>query len=62
MIDEDKVDEILERARALGTDYDVIADIIDLISEVRRLDVRADLRAAEQRTKVGQAAVESETS
>lgn len=37
MIDEDKVDEILGRARALGTDYDVIADIVSLIAEVRRL-------------------------
>ena len=37
MIDEDRVDEMLGRARALGTDYDVIADILDLVAEVRRL-------------------------
>ena len=37
MIDEDVMDEIVERSRALGTDYEVLADILRLIAEVRRL-------------------------
>lgn len=44
MIGEEEFDEMVERARALGTDYAVLSDILRLIAEVRRL--RAPVEAA----------------
>ena len=46
MIGEEEMDEIVERARALGTDYAVLSDLLRLIAEVRRL--RAPVEAAER--------------
>lgn len=46
MISEDDLDEIVERARALGTDYAVLSDTLRLIAELRRL--RAPVVAAER--------------
>ncbi|HEX8072033.1 MAG TPA: hypothetical protein VF546_18940 [Pyrinomonadaceae bacterium] len=46
MISEEELDEIVERARALGTDYAVLADLLRLSAEVRRL--RAPVEAAER--------------
>ena len=46
MIGEDEMDDIVERARALGTDYAVLSDILRLIAELRRL--RAPAAAAER--------------
>lgn len=42
MIDEDEMDEIVERAMALGADYAVLADLLRLIAEVRRLRASAE--------------------
>lgn len=57
MLDEEEMDEIVERARALGTDYAVLADLLRLIAEVRRL--RASAEAAErmmaERLRLGEA-------
>jgi hypothetical protein len=77
MISEEEMDEIVERARALGTDYDVLSDIIRLIAEVRRLRApveaagrlsaartkfqEADRLAVQQRAKVTEAEDELET-
>lgn len=44
MIGEEEMDEIVERARALGTDYAVLSDILRLIAEICRL--RAPIAAA----------------
>ena len=44
MIGEEELDEMVERARALGTDYAVLSDILCLVAEVRRL--RAPVEAA----------------
>lgn|GEM_PF-5402503 len=46
MISEEELDEIVERARALGTDYAVLADLLRLSAEVRHL--RAPVEAAER--------------
>lgn len=46
MIGEEEMDEVVERARALGTDYAVLSDILRLIAEIRRL--RAPIAAAER--------------
>jgi len=44
MISEDEMDEMIDRARALGADYAVISDILRLEAEVRLL--RAPVEAA----------------
>ena len=44
MIGEEEMDEMVERARALGTDYAVLSDLLRLVAEVRRL--RAPVEAA----------------
>lgn len=46
MIGENEMDEIVERARALGSDYAVLSDILRLVAEVRRQ--RAPVAAAER--------------
>lgn len=46
MIGVEEVDEIVERARALGTDYAVLSDLLRLAAEVRRL--RTAVEAAER--------------
>jgi hypothetical protein len=46
LIGEEEIDEIVERARALGTDYAVLSDILRLMAEVRRL--RVPVAAAER--------------
>lgn len=46
MIGEEELDEIVGRTRALGTDYAVLADLLRLSAEVRRL--RAPVEAAER--------------
>jgi hypothetical protein len=77
MIGEEEMDEIVERARALGSDYAVLSDILRLIAEVRRLrepvaaaerlnaerlrSEQADRLATQQRTRVVEAEVELET-
>lgn len=40
MIGEEETDKFIERARALGTDYVVLLDILRLTAEVRRLRAR----------------------
>ena len=46
VISEEEMDEMVERARALGTDYAVLSDLLCLIAEVRSL--RAHVAAAER--------------
>lgn len=46
MISEDEIEEIIARARSLGSDYAVLSDIIHLVAEVRSL--RAPVAAAER--------------
>lgn len=60
VISEDDIDEMVERARALGTDYAVLSDILRLAAEVRRLRAPAEAarRLCEARARLGEAEAE----
>ena len=45
MIGEEEMDDMVERARALGTDYAVLSDLLRLMAEVRRLRVPVEAAA-----------------
>lgn len=54
MIGEEEMDEMIERARAIGTDYTVLADMLRLMAEVRHLrlrDAEAELEAATEESR-----------
>lgn len=57
MISEEELDEMIDRARALGTDYAVLSDLFRLEAEVRRLrlPVEAASRLAVERLRFKEA-------
>jgi len=57
MISEEELDEMIDRARALGTDYAVLSDLFRLEAEVRSLrsPVEAAIRLAAERLRFKEA-------